>query len=66
MSERSMRRNSPGSEGEQQDRRRREGERAHRRAGIELPEPGEDQGEERGRERRPGARSRLLRLLHRG
>ena len=56
----------PGAQRDEQDRRRRERQGAHRRAGVELAETGEDQGEERRGERRPGARSRLLRCLHRG
>ena len=43
-----------------EDRRGGEGQGAHRRAGIELAETGEDQREERRREWRPGARSRAL------
>ena len=36
------------------------------RAGIELPEAGEEQGEEGGREWRPRAPRRALRFVHRG
>ena len=56
----------PGRERERQDRAGGEGQRAHRRTGIELAESGEDQREESGRERRPRARSRALWFVHRG
>ena len=59
---RSTRRTIPATEREQQDRAGRERQRAHRRAGIELAESGEDQGEECRRERRPRARSRALQV----
>ncbi len=52
-------------EGDQEDRRGRETEGPHRRAGVGVAETGEDQREERRHERRSGARSRLLRVLHR-
>jgi hypothetical protein len=54
-----------GAQRDEQDGHGGEAERAHRRAGIELAESREDQGQERRRERRLGARSRLLRGLHR-
>ena len=54
-----------GEQREEQDRRRGEQQGALRRAGIEVAEAGEEQRQERRRERRPGARSRLLRVLHR-
>ena len=56
----------PAAEGDEQDGCGGEGERARRRAGIQLAEPGEDQGEEGGREWRPRTRSRPLRFVHRG
>ncbi len=56
----------PGAECQEQDGTGREGQRAHRRSGIELAESGEDQGEECRSERRPRARSRALRFVHRG
>ena len=56
----------PATEGDEQDGRGREGQRARRRAGIQLAEPGEDQREEGGREWRPRTRSRPLRFVHRG
>ncbi len=55
-----------GAEGDEQDRRRRERERPHGRAGIQLTQSREDQGEEGGPEWRAVPRSRLLRWLHRG
>ena len=64
-SRRSIRRTTPGAQGDQQDRRGGEAEGPHRRARIGLTESGEEQRKERGGERRPGARSRLLRFLHR-
>ena len=41
----------PGREGEGEDRPGGEGQRAHRRTGIQLAESGEDQREESGGER---------------
>ena len=56
----------PGEQRDEQDRRGGEGEGAARRAGVEVAESGEEQGEEGRRERGPCARSRLLRVVHRG
>ena len=56
----------PGRERQQEDRPSREGQRAERRAGVQLTETGEDEREESSRERRPRARSRALRFVHRG
>ena len=55
-----------GQQRDRQDRHGREGEGPHRRAGIPLPETGEQQGEKGRREGGAGARSRLLRFVHRG
>ena len=55
-----------GREGQRQDRPGGEGQRPHRRTGIQLAESGEDQREESGRKRGPRARSRALWFVHRG
>jgi hypothetical protein len=55
-----------GDERDEQDRHGGEREGARRRAGIQLTESGEDQGEEGRREWRPSARWRARRFVHRG
>ena len=55
----------PAAQGDQEDRRRREGERAQRRTGVELAEAGEDQGQECRREGGLRTRPSALRVLHR-
>jgi len=55
----------PAGQRDEQDRGRGEQQGARRRTGIRVAQAGEDQGQECRRERRPGARSRLLRVLHR-
>ncbi len=54
-----------GDEREHEERGRREQQRARRDACIQVPESREEEGQERRCEGRPGARSRLLRALHR-
>jgi hypothetical protein len=55
-----------GQQGRQEHGCGREGEGPIGRADVPVSETGEEQGEKRRRERRPSARSRVLRLVHRG
>ena len=51
--------------GDKQDRNCREAKGAHRRPGVGVAEPWEQEREEGRGERRPGARARALRKWHR-
>ncbi len=56
----------PGAERDEQDRCRREAQGTNRGTRVQVSQAREDQGQERRRERRTCARSRILRVRHRG
>ena len=56
----------PGQQRDDQDRGGREAERTARRTGVEVAESREEEGQKCRPKRRPCARSRVLRVVHRG